>query len=1074
MASQPQFVVPSLMWYGLEPRSGAPSLKMGVNKLTIDDWGGQFNVEDDVKKALEILDPTVLLLNLAGYQTPELVLAVPTISADTSETSLKNLLSVDIRTMVVDRGTSRSWFVPEPASKRAVVALWVEPRYPGTMPAVATGATLRFEDLVPTSSTWIGLDFSNDGTGWLRLSWPASEAGTTWDQKLIALVMQLNGALVSALAGQDETARLGGPQTVRGLLGIYDPVNWALLDPALPIHETIPVLEEVARAINAIIYGVGGAGGGLGLLEFLRQEIAPAPVKVMTVTKRLEESGQFEPRDLIEKLSTCADEVVHVCTDRTGVLDEEATAERDGFIRTVYRDFSQLTYTQLLMRWHELAAFDILAPIRALAGPSDYGGYELRLHDQDGPEPVYGGTARSHANGDRLPRTPELGYVAQLRKDLATLGFGPLFDWSASEPTSAKFEIWLERAVRELQIYGKMPAVARQGEFTGVFYADTLDQVPNDEPYAGPVSGVVDADTRALIARWLTGRLRCPVVIEARLQASDGTWSEPVIGAAYASPNNLWRNTQVQSKVPRMFARDLTGYFDASVRPIPAGDPDTRTLVGSWSYLDKNKDDYFNESVNESEWNGPVSLRPHGGFDGHVWRHLSGPITELSTTEVLPETLLGKGATAMTPAERSTFRVVRAVSEQECGGYLDSLNAYDNALISTGPYHWTIAILFDDGTTAKGELAAYLAYLKGLGADGTPGIPPRDQAAGEAFDKTFGFFGCDVDREWRRGTSQAGAGSVWVSSQGKYAAWVKLQRDDGMFETASTKDHTVGEWFRSWHWFYRFQMATRTISAFRRRMWDFARIRVRDVSGVIYGTDGAGRQVMNGANAATVGDVFSSEQAIAMIIRWHVKWPTDVIGEPIRDVCNPIIAGFASADTSTWGDLQQEALIEALRQNAVSTGRVDLSAVFRWPAWSVANNSGRFVLGLADVVEAAPTFAGLTTSSTAKNTPAVVQFTVGAAIGPPTATSANQALLPNANIVVAQTGANFTLTMTPAQDATGSAIVTVRAENAAHVATHRFYLLVGAAEGSALAQAPRSGLSWRARTFTLDTTGLPP
>ena len=39
----------------------------------------------------------------------------------------------------------------------------------------------------------------------------------------------------------------------------------------------------------------------------------------------------------------------------------------------------------------------------------------------------------------------------------------------------------------------------------------------NDQPYSGPISGVVNARTRGLLKMWVERDWHCPVVVEARV-----------------------------------------------------------------------------------------------------------------------------------------------------------------------------------------------------------------------------------------------------------------------------------------------------------------------------------------------------------------------------------------------------------------------------------------------------------------------------------------------------------------------------------------------------------------------------
>jgi hypothetical protein len=93
-----------------------------------------------------------------------------------------------------------------------------------------------------------------------------------------------------------------------------------------------------------------------------------------------------------------------------------------------------------------------------------------------------------------------------------------------------------------------------------------------------------------------------------------------------------------------------------------------------------------------------------------------------------------------------------------------------------------------------------------------------------------------------------------------------------------TARHTHEEWFRSAPWFYRFQMLGRTIPQYRRRMWDMARIRLRDIRSATWGAGVPAIPIGGGATRpATVGDVFESEKALAMVTRWQIWTPAEVI-----------------------------------------------------------------------------------------------------------------------------------------------------------------------------------------------------
>lgn len=483
---------------------------------------------------------------------------------------------------------------------------------------------------------------------------------------------------------------------------------------------------------------------------------------------------------------------------------------------------------------------------------SIYGGHDLRRGDDDTSK-TYGGEARTGDPG---------GHVAQLRTDLTALGFGPMVG-STTEPG---FDRALEFSVRELQIHAKMESLAREAAAgdsaaSAERYVDRLSAVANDLVYPGPVSGVVDARTRSVIAHWLAQRYRCPVIIDA---VDDGE----------VVTENLWRHDDHRTTAPRMYAKDFSGYW--TLPAARAAEP--FVVVGDWASY--------------HSWNGPRSARRYD----HCWDEAA----------MTPQTLVGQAWGSLDAAQRSTFRVIRAVAEVECGGQFDSINAYDRAILSAGCYHWTLCILGGDPphVPGDGELSAFLAYLA--------------QTEPAAFERVFRAFGCEI--------SEAFADTFSARGSRKYSSWIKLQGADGSFAVAP-REREIADWFRSWHWFHRIEMACRTVPQVQRRMWDYARMRVRDV----LATPWDGTTQADG-HTATIGDYYTSEKAAAMLVRMHVKLPAWVVRgghasrAPAEGSSTPrnLRAAFHRATTgggwtadlarpSTWGDAEEARLIQGIR-----------------------------------------------------------------------------------------------------------------------------------------------------------------
>ncbi|MFI6324334.1 peptidoglycan-binding protein [Nonomuraea sp. NPDC050556] len=460
-----------------------------------------------------------------------------------------------------------------------------------------------------------------------------------------------------------------------------------------------------------------------------------------------------------------------------------------------------------------------------------------------------------------------------------------------------------------------------------VRWSDRLVAVPAHfyERYTEAITGVVNPWTRFVLRRWKDQRRRCPIVVEA-WQMKQG---QP--DRIHPSGDNVWGHKDVPSNAPRFYVRDLTRTWQRQNRPPAAPAHPELDVTGDWArYLEV--------------WGGPRAT-PNAG---HTWR---------PEAEMLPEHLLPGGPFApslqrlMDAGDRgslSTYLVVRAVAEVEAYGYFDVLNAFDRAFISLGPCHWTAGPASDplDGSpVADGELWAFLSYLKAVDRD--------------AFDQAVGRFGIGVAGEWGENGRD-----LFYANQRKYVSRPTVAQEDGSMRVLR---QVVGEFdaFRSWHWFYRFQMAARTVEGFRRRMWHMARLRIRDIGETPW--DGPADQPTwtvpdpQGARPARIKDVITSERGMALVYRWHISAPANIVAggpasepQPTRRIgrAGPVLRAiydnaakenatlFAGAP-DTWTDAAEEALIaHLLTHPGQGQGLIDtLRYVHDWPRWG-ANPRG--------------------------------------------------------------------------------------------------------------------------------------
>lgn len=465
-------------------------------------------------------------------------------------------------------------------------------------------------------------------------------------------------------------------------------------------------------------------------------------------------------------------------------------------------------------------------------------------------------------------------WVARLTSALKSMGFGALDE-----------SLLLEQVIREFQISAARPiaATARNQVISlqqlALRHFGDLQATANQAVYSGPVSGRANQDTRRVIRAWASSGQRCPLLITAYRAADLDANERPQAGAVPVLAD-LWSRKETTDRELRMFAADFT-------RLVPGHtlSENELELIGYYA------------SYPPRSTGGPGTLRPT-----HGQRVANAEVTPLRLLEVDEGELLA----ALSPAAAdegaralaSTFKVVRAVSECEIWGYLDKITAYDDAGISFGPCHWSMAwaITTPEGSTELGGLAAYLRYLsernvvsdvdvftpQGLAALRPPG---HDAAAiarktvGAAYMNQLCFLD---DRGMPRPMRKEGP-EVMVPSWRSFYRWVEIGR----------RHQGVG--LATW------RMAVR-------------RLHRLSATPIILAPASGGRPAVS----VTIGAAFTNEIVMAQLMRWHVKIPgAVVIGSGDKEQASAdIVKAYkeaAALASPTSGAAWATALIQQLR-----------------------------------------------------------------------------------------------------------------------------------------------------------------
>lgn len=470
--------------------------------------------------------------------------------------------------------------------------------------------------------------------------------------------------------------------------------------------------------------------------------------------------------------------------------------------------------------------------------------------------------------------------VKELQQDLRELGF-----LLVGNPDGG-FGTQTEWAVREFQIYAGMDRAARDerdkpGDTTALDYTTHIASSATGHTYQGGLSGRVNERTYLLIQHWKRKKLRCPVVIVAK---------DPKTLAIKTV--NLWGKDDEKSQSLRMYAYDFADSFLA--------DEDTQGVV-----------------VGDYQPSGP---RREGG------KHATVKIS---------------AANFGTSESNSTFKAVKAAAEPECGGCLDSLNAWDDAFLSLGVCQWTM------GTGQEnGEIGGFLAFAASRGV------------------KPFEAFGLVPFEYW---------GESIRSGQGTYNCSLGLVMGEDLLPMNLPSDKSL---LQTWHWFYRFAMVAWKNASFQRLMWPMARLRIRNILTSPWPEDGA---VMKALQAPEdISRIFTSEKAVACLLRWHVKRPSHIVRNhnasetillnsgdkvdgplllAVRAVLDKALKDPQKAphaqDPTQWTDDEEATLIEVLKSEAKTRNIAGIAEICA--SSELSSRRGSFSLDESDLPPASVT-----------------------------------------------------------------------------------------------------------------------
>jgi hypothetical protein len=521
------------------------------------------------------------------------------------------------------------------------------------------------------------------------------------------------------------------------------------------------------------------------------------------------------------------------------------------------------------------------------------GGVALQLGDNDA-KGIYGGVTQAPAK-----------FVSNLQTDLYALGFT-----SVGKNPDGVFGPITAMTLREFQIEATQDKVyaTYDAPQTGTAILPTIRR------YRGPINGVSDLETAAALHSWITpsdppkhcldrggpGRGLLHILNPLTIQSRGGTTLVP---GAVVNPDVWWFDQETRANTtdktyPWVFAVDQLQRYTIPPTQILPGPDSGSVCIGRYT---------------TQGGGGPVlELYKPGtqtlGQDPCWYSQL------ISRDNLVPPPLDPGAATV-----RSQYRVIRAVAEVECLGYFDVINSWDAARLSFGLFHWA----FQTPQGGPSELGALLAYYKSIDLDG--------------YAHDFGRFGIEPEKPWDPKTFGAEVPAKYIARVAMYGLYdsIGVIRADQLIplETGNlTATDYLGDWLRSWRNIHRVAMALRTSQSLRRAQWQFASMRLADLLGLTWPVGGPDVPVVTvGAaqQAASVGQVFTSERAVAALIRWHVNYPDSLLPPLGSNLQAAYVGAFGpgQVDVGSGTQSQKDGFQESLVAHVlIQAGLVDMAS----------------------------------------------------------------------------------------------------------------------------------------------------
>ncbi len=477
--------------------------------------------------------------------------------------------------------------------------------------------------------------------------------------------------------------------------------------------------------------------------------------------------------------------------------------------------------------------------------------------------------------------------LATLKQDLEWVGFG------SADRDLAHTRI----AVREFKLATRAANVALPR------FADPPEPLPSAFDAAAnaarpsppwPVDDVVTPAVMRALVRFRRSGWRNPLVVSARRHGTGGT-PGPV------TRNFLWDRGEVRdgggaSAGDWVYARDMEPALPGLAEgQVPDGNRLPDGLIGIGRAI---RDDLGRST--------PTALAiPQLAA---YWRR--------PPVEVLPETLPGAAWNTLSPEAQTTFRVLRAASQLEMAGFLD-VGAADGS----GRLGVLLAGLSNPSraTSDRARLGAFAAFLQR--------VDP------EAFGATFGHFGVVPEAPW------GGNGAELFRPESRVYS--------GTLKWSDASANVPRSHLGGWAWYTRLVLFARAFPGrLGKAMWGLCRTQLRELLRTTIRLADRGTPFRHPTTHAayTVGEVFTSEEAVALLLAWSMRRPEDVVNtggivRVTKSGLGKVLADsradlpLATVPAEAWTNAEEQKLVNRLVAQLTASGDPDIAAIPALGGW---------------------------------------------------------------------------------------------------------------------------------------------